>query len=109
MIRRLITTAALSVALVAPLASHASIFGRSADTPSAVSSNAPKGKMIKLTLKNRTASPMSLYVNDQPVTLAANSEQQFKAAEGSDVLDADHTTVRVHVTSELNGNTVSFR
>ena len=109
MIRRIVTTAALSIAFVAPLASHAAIFGRSAETPSTTGSTAPKGKMIKLTLKNRTASPMNLYVNDQPVTLAANSEQQFKAAEGSDVLDGDHTTVRLHVTSELSGNTVSFR
>ncbi len=109
MIRRIVTTAALSLSLVAPFAAHASIFGRSAETPSSTTSNAPKGKMIKLTLKNRTASPMSIFVNDQPVTLAANSEQQIKAAEGSDVLDADHTTVRLHVTGALSGNTVSFR
>ncbi len=48
-------------------------------------------------------------MNDQPVTIAANTAQQIKAVEGSDVLDADHTTVRVHVTSDLSGNTVSFR
>lgn len=108
MIRRIVTTAALSAALVAPLAMHASIFGRSADATSSASS-APKGKMVKLTLKNRTSSPMNVFVNDQPVTIAANGEQQVKAAAGSDVLDADHTTVRLHVTSELSGNTVSFR
>ena len=109
MIRRLISAAALSVTLVAPLASHASIFGRNAVDNTPAAAGAPKGKMVKLTLKNKTGNAMNLYVNDQPITIAANSEQQVKAAEGSDVLDADHTTVRLHVTNELSGNTVSFR
>ncbi len=108
MIRQIVSAAILSVSLVAPLASHASIFGRSA-TETSTTATAPKGKMIKLTLKNSTAVAMNLFVNDQPVTIAANTAQQIKAVEGSDVLDADHTTVRVHVTSDLSGNTVSFR
>ena len=50
-----------------------------------------------------------MVVNDQPVTLAANTEVPVRAAEGSDVFADDHSTVKVHVTGDLSGNTVSFR
>ncbi len=107
MIRRIVSATALTLALAAPLVSNASVFGRSNDGTATTA--APKGKLVKLTLKNNTGAAMTLYVNDQTITLAANSEQQIKTVVGTDVLDADHTTVRVHVTSELAGNTVAFR
>ena len=107
MMRRIVSAAALSVALVAPVVSHASIFGHTAET---TGTNAVKAKMVKLTLKNNSASTVTVYLNGKPMTLAANGgTQEIKAPVGSDILDADQTTVRVHVTNDLNGNTVAFR
>ena len=109
MIRRIVSAAALTSCLLAPFAAQASIFGRSASDNTATNS-ASKGKSVTLTLKNKSASPMTVYLNDQPIVLAANGgEQKVKAAEGADIFDADRTTVRLHVTSELGGNTISFR
>ncbi len=108
MIRQIVSALALSTALVAPLASNASMFGHVAETPSATTPF--KGKMVKLTLKNKSAEAMTVYLDGKPMTLAANGgTQEVKAPAGSDILAADQTTVRLHVTSELGGNTVSFR
>ena len=107
MIRRIACTLAIAACTVAPLASNAmSLFGRSGNSASAT--DAPKGKTVKVTLKNRTASAMTLTVNDKPVTIAANGEYELKAVEGTDVYDADHN-VKLRVTREMSGNTVSFR
>ena len=110
LIRNVVSTLALSAAMLVPLASHAtSIFSHNAAggiTPTAAAS---KAKMVKFTLANKTATPMTVVIDNQPVTLAANSETPVRAAEGSDIFGDDHTTVRVHVTGELSGNTVSFR
>ncbi len=107
MIRRFVCTLAIAAATVAPLTSNAmSIFGRSdSNTPSA---STPKGKTIKLTLKNKTASAMTLTVNDQPVTIAAGAEMEVKAVDGTNIYDADRN-VKVHVTRDLSGTAVSFR
>lgn len=108
-IRKVVSTLALAACTLAPIASHAaSLFGRSAATTPSTSA-AVKARMVKFTLVNRTAAPMTVLVNNQPVTLAANAETPVKAAEGSDVFGDDHTTVKLHVTGELSGNTVSFR
>ena len=107
MIRQIVSAAVLSVSLVAPLASHASIFGR---TPEATGVNAVKAKMVKLTLKNKSAEAMTVYVDGKATIIAANGgTQDVKVAVGTDILAADQTTVRVHVTSDLGGNTVAFR
>lgn len=107
MIRRIACTLALAACTLAPLASNASIFRRSDNAPSSATSM-PKGKTVKFMLKNRTSSPMTLTVNDQPLTIAANGESEVRAIEGSDILGADHS-VKLHVTRELSGNAVSFR
>lgn len=107
MIRRIACTLALTACTLAPLASNASIFHHSDNAPVAAST-LPKGKTVKLTLKNRTASAMTLTINDQPVTIAANGEYELRTTEGTDIYDADHN-VKLHVTRELSGNAVSFR
>lgn len=101
MIRRTVFTLILAATTFAPLASHASFFGHtSADTP--------KGKMVKVVLKNRTTAPMDLLIEDKPITIAANSEYELKATEGTHVYAADKTT-KVVLTRDLNGTTCSFR
>lgn len=108
MIRRIVTTLALAACTLVPMTSNAaSLFGRS--NGSAAAADMPKGKTVKLTLKNKTSTDMTVVVNDKPVTIAANGEYALKTTEGTDVFDADRTTVKLHVTSEMNGNTVSFR
>lgn len=107
MIRRIVCTLALTACTIAPLASNAaSLFGRSGNT--AASTDMPKGKSVKVILKNRTASAMTLTVNDKPVTIAANGEYELRTTEGTDIYDADHN-VKLHVTREMSGNAVSFR
>ena len=39
--------------------------------------------MVKMTLKNKTAAPMDLTIDDKPVTIAANGEYALSAAEGN--------------------------
>ena len=110
LIRNVVSTLALATLTLAPISSQAaSLFGRSAANHEATSASASKAKMIKFTLANKTASPMTVLVNDQPMTLAANSETPVRLAEGSDIYGEDHTTLKLHVTGELSGNTVSFR
>lgn len=113
MIRRILTTFVLTVCTLVPMTSNAaSLFGRtnnaaaSTDMPKG---DMPKGKTVKLMLKNRTDAAMTIVVNDKPVTIAANGEYALKTAEGTDVYEADRTTVKLHVTGDMNGNTVSFR
>lgn len=107
MIRRFVAAASLTLALVAPLASHASIFGHAAEGSTA---GTAKGKTVKLTLKNKSAAPMTVYLDGKPMTLAANGgTQEIKTAAGTDIYGDDQTTVRLHVTPDLGGNTVSFR
>ncbi len=107
--RTLVSTLALAACTLAPLASSAaSLFGRDANTPTPTAKVA-KVKTVKLTLKNRTADAMTIVVNSQPMTLAANSEVNVRAAEGSNIFAADGTTVKLHVTRDLSDNTVSFR
>lgn len=101
MVRRTVFAAILAAATLAPTVSHASFFGHTATTPD-------KGKMVKLTLKNRTAAPMDLLVEDQPITIAANGEYELKAVEGTHVYGPDKS-VKVVVTRDLNGTTCSFR
>ena len=101
MVRRTVFALALAAATLAPTVSHAALFGHSATAPD-------KGKMVKITLKNRTSAPMDLLVEDQPITIAANGEYELKAAEGSHVYGVDKT-VKLMVTRDLNGTTCSFR
>ncbi|WP_419805659.1 hypothetical protein [Terriglobus sp.] len=109
LIRNVVSTLALAASTLAPITSHAaSLFGRNA-SGNAPAATASKVKMIKFTLANKTAAPMTVLVNDQPITIAANSETPVRAAVGSDIFGDDHSTVKVHVTGELSGNTVSFR
>lgn len=108
MIRHIVTTFAIAACTIVPMSSHAtSLFGHSGN--GAAATDMPKGKTVKLTLKNRTAAEMTVVVNDKPITIAANGEYALKTTEGTDVYDADRTTVKLHVTNEMNGNTVSFR
>ncbi len=103
MIRRTASAVILAVATLAPFASHASLFGKDNGA-----TTAPKGKIVKVTLKNRTAAPMDLMIEDQPITIAANGEYELKATEGTHVYGADKS-VKVLVTRDLNGTTCSFR
>ena len=82
-IRNLVSTLALAACTLAPITSHAaSIFGHGAASGASVTNPALKSKMIKFTLSNKTSAPMNLLINEQPVTLAANSQMPIKAAEG---------------------------
>ena len=103
MIRPIVATTILAAGMFAPVASHASLFGDGNNT-----ATAPKGKMVKVTLKNRTSSPMDLLVEDKPITIAANGEYDLKAPEGTHVCGADKS-VKVLLTRDLNGTTCSFR
>ena len=105
MIRRTVSALALAATLFAPLASNASLFAKD-NVPA--STTALKGKMVKMTLKNRTATAMDLMVEDKPVTIAANGEYDLKVVEGTHVYGPDKT-VKLLVTRDLNGTTCSFR
>ena len=110
MIRRTFTTATIVACTIVPMTTQASsLFHRSSVTNGAAATDMPKGKSVKLTLKNRTSADMTVVVNDKPVTIAANGEYALKTTEGTNVYDADRTTIKLHVTGEMNGNTVSFR
>lgn len=108
-IRQFVCTLALSACVVLPtVAQTSSLVGRSSNnTP--VAAGEPKGKTVKITLKNKTNAPIDLIVNDKTVTIAANSEFELKAPAGTDVYSSDRTLVKLHVTNEMNGNAVSFR
>ena len=101
MIRHTMSALVLAAATLAPLPSHASFFKH--DTAAET-----KGKMVKVVLKNRTSNPMELVIDDKPLTLAADSEYQLKAVEGTHVYGADKS-VKVVLTRELDGTTCSFR
>lgn len=108
-VRNLVSTIALAAFTIVPVTSNAaSLFSHASNGGNAPVS-ASKAKMVKFTLANKTAQPMTVLVNDQPMTLEANSQTPVRLAEGTDILAEDHTTVKVHVTGELSGNTVSFR
>lgn len=110
LIRNVVSTLALAILTVAPITSQAaSLFGHNATSHDAMTASASKGKMVKFTLANKTANPMTVVVDNQPMTLAANSETPVRLAEGSDIYGEDHTTIKLHVTGQLSGNTVSFR
>ena len=107
MIRRFVSTAVLAVAvaapmLLAPVTSHAA-FSRSSNATSTA-----KVKNVKMTLKNRTAAPMDLMIEDKPITIAPNAEYALNVPEGTRVFGADKE-VRVTVTRDLAGTTCSFR
>ncbi len=104
MIRSTVAALVIAATTFAPFASHASLFGKGS-TPSITEA---KGKMVKLTLKNRTSAPMDLLIEDKPITIAANGEYELKATEGTHVYGADKS-VKVLVTRDLNGTTCSFR
>ncbi|MGI4852737.1 MAG: hypothetical protein ACRYF4_01670 [Janthinobacterium lividum] len=106
MIRRTVSALVLATTLFAPLASHASLFGSKDNVPTGTTTL--KGKMVKMTLKNRTTTAMDLMVEDKPVTIAANGEYELKAVEGTHVYGADKA-VKLLVTRDLNGTTCSFR
>jgi hypothetical protein len=102
MIRRSVLAIVISASTLAPLAAHASFF------PSNNNATAqPKVKMIKLTLHNSTKAPMMLFIDDKPVTIAADGRYALSAPEGTRVMGEDKT-VKVVVTKDLNGGTCSF-
>ncbi len=103
MIRRTVSALVLVACTFAPVASHAfPLFGKS-ETAQA------KVKMVKMTLKNRSAAPMEIIIDDKPVTLAANGgEYHLNAPEGTKVYGTDKS-VKVTVTRDLAGSTCSFR
>jgi len=103
MIRRSVSTIVLAACTFAPLASHASsLFGRNTNAVANV-------KMVKMTLKNNSAQPMEVFIEDKPVTLAANGgEYKLNAPEGTKVYGADKS-VKVTVTRNLQGAVCSFR
>lgn len=104
MIRRIVSATVLAACTFAPIASHAfPLFGKSDNTAQA------KVKMVKLTLKNKSAAPMEVLIEDKPVTLAANGgEYALNAPEGTKVYGADKT-VKVTVTRDIAGTVCSFR
>lgn len=103
MIRRIVSATILAACTFAPIASHAfPLFGKS-DSAQA------KVKMVKLTLKNKSAAPMDILIEDKPVTLAANGgEYALNAPEGTKVYGADKT-LKVTVTRDIAGTVCSFR
>ena len=107
MIRRFVSTAVLAAAVataaLTPAISHASLFHSAGNTPSNT-----KIKTVKMTLKNRSAAPMDLMIEDKAITLAPNAEYALNVPEGTRVFGADKE-VRVTVTRQLDGTTCSFR
>lgn len=103
MIRRTVATFVLAASTFAPIASHAfPLFSKT-------EAGQGKVKMVKMTLKNKTTSPMDVMIDDKTVTLAANGgEYQLSAAEGTKVYGADKS-VKVTVSRDLAGTTCSFR
>lgn len=103
MIRRIVSATVLAACTFAPVASHAfPLFGKS-DSAQA------KVKMVKLTLKNKSAAPMDVMIEDKPVTLAANGgEYVLNAPEGTKVYGTDKS-VKVTVTRDIAGTVCSFR
>ncbi|MEG9432394.1 hypothetical protein [Terriglobus sp. ADX1] len=103
MIRRTVSAIVLAACTFAPVASHAfPLFGKS-DTAQA------KVKMVKMTLKNKSAAPMDVLIDDKTITLAANGgEYALNAPEGTKVYGTDKT-VKVTVTRDLAGTVCSFR
>ena len=104
MIRPIVTATALAVSLAVPSVSHAALFGGRGGSSNA----SPKLKMVKITLRNRTAAPMNILIEDKPVTIAANGEYELKAAEGTHVYGEDRS-VKLLVTRDLDGTACSFR
>jgi hypothetical protein len=102
MIRRTVSALVLAAATFAPVASHAFPFFGTNNGAQA------KVKMVKMTLKNRTAAPMEVLIEDKPVTIAANGEYALNAPEGTHVYGMDKS-IKVLVTRDLNGTTCSFR
>ena len=107
MIRRFVSTAILAVAVAAPTvvfpaAAHAGLFHSGSTASSA------KVKNVKMTLKNRTAAPMDLMIEDKAITIAPNAEYALNVPEGTRVFGPDKE-VRVTVTRDLAGTTCSFR
>ncbi len=103
MIRHTVSAIVLAACTFAPIASHAfPLFGKN-DTAQA------KVKTVKLTLKNKSAAPMEVFIEDKSVTLAANGgEYALNAPEGTKVYGADKS-VKVTVTRDLAGTVCSFR
>jgi len=103
MIRRIVSATVLAACTFAPIASHAfPLFGKS-DTAQA------KVKMVKLTLKNKSAAAMDIMIEDKPVTLAANGgEYQLNAPEGTKIYGTDKS-LKVTVTRDIAGTVCSFR
>lgn len=102
MIRRSVIALALAAATFAPVASQAFPFFAKNET------GQPKVKMVKMTLKNQTTTPMDVMIEDKPVTIAAKGEYALSAPEGTHVYGSDKA-VKVLVTRDLNGTTASFR
>jgi hypothetical protein len=102
MIRRSVIALALAASTFAPVASHAFPFFAKGETAQA------KVKMVKMTLKNQTDTPMDVLIEDKPVTIAAKGEYALNAPEGTHVYGTDKV-VKVLVTRDLNGSTASFR
>ncbi len=103
MIRHIASTLILAVGIVAPTVSHAALIGGHSG-----SSSTTKIKMVRITLRNRTAAPMNLMIEDKPVTIAANGEYELKAPEGTHVYGEDKS-VKLLVTRDLEGTACSFR
>ncbi len=103
MFRLIASALVLATSLSVPATSHASMFGGHAGSTSTA-----KVKMVKMTLRNRTAAPMNLMIEDKPITIAANGEYELKAAEGTHVYGEDKS-VKLLVTRDLDGTACSFR
>jgi Rieske Fe-S protein len=104
MIRNL-ATVALAAATIAALPAATFAFPFHNNTPG---TSQAKVKMIKVTLKNKTAQPMEILVEDKPVTIAANGEYALSAPEGTHIYDTNKA-LKVLITRDLDGNSCSFR
>jgi hypothetical protein len=102
MFRNLATVALAATILTAPAASFAFPFHSNTNSSQA------KVKMVKVTLKNKTAQPMEILVEDKPVTIAANGEYALSAPEGTHIYDTNKA-LKVLITRDLDGNACSFR
>jgi parvulin-like peptidyl-prolyl isomerase len=106
MIHRSITALALAACIFAPVASFAATSSSSADNNANI---APvKGKMVKVTLKNRSNLTQNLLIQGRPVSLASNEEYAIEVPAGTQIMGADNT-VKLTVVKEYNGSVASFR
>ena len=105
---------AASVAIVS-LAVSPTVYAAPANFTVPVHAIFVKTKMVKVSVRNDSSTPIELKVGEQVTTLAAGKTQEFRLAVGTRILanapSGNYQTgdVLAEVSSELNDTTVSLK